>query len=114
MGGEAKRRGGEGRYPSQAYSRGQRRERGRVPQSGLQPAVRGREGGMGTLGPVPGYLLSLPAPPFQLDTIYTERERCHLENGYGTHLQAACLVAILATSLGVNGAIEIKIFAWCE
>ena len=42
-----------------------------------------------------------------LDPIHTERERCSyrccLENGYGTDLQTASLVAILPASLGVNG-----------
>ena len=42
-----------------------------------------------------------------LDPILTERERYHLQNGYGTHFQAASPVVTSVALLGVNGAIEI-------
>ena len=45
-----------------------------------------------------------------LDPIHTDRERCCLENGYGTHVQVASLAVTLVASLGVNGAIETHVF----
>ena len=45
-----------------------------------------------------------------LDPIHAEQERCHMGNRYGTLLQGKSLVATLAASLGVNGAIEIIVF----
>ena len=44
-----------------------------------------------------------------LDPIHTERERYHLKNGYWTRLLVASHEAILAASLGMNGAIEINV-----
>ena len=60
-----------------------------------------------------GWNMKSPKIPFgllELHPIHTERERCQLENEYGTQLPAASLVATLVALLGANGAVEINVF----